>query len=107
RSAREALAAPGMAGGASMAPRGRTLSAVTTQPTAHDGTTILVTGAGGDLGRAVIRQLLAAGGRVVALDRDPAALRALADAHGDAVLTREADVGEGGDVDTAFAWALA
>jgi NAD(P)-dependent dehydrogenase (short-subunit alcohol dehydrogenase family) len=90
-----------------MASRARTLSDVPTQHPAHDGRTVLVTGAGGDLGRAVIRHLVAAGGRVVALDRDPAALLALADAHGSAVLTRQADVGEEGDVDAAFAWALA
>jgi NAD(P)-dependent dehydrogenase (short-subunit alcohol dehydrogenase family) len=80
---------------------------VTAQPTLHEGRTVLVTGAAGDLGRAVTRRLLATGGRVVALDRDSEALRALADAHGGTVATRPVDVGDEGDVDAAFAWALA
>jgi NAD(P)-dependent dehydrogenase (short-subunit alcohol dehydrogenase family) len=68
---------------------------------------VLVTGAGGDLGRAVCRGLVDAGARVVAVDRDEAALSALERELGRAVMVHGADVASEPEVDAAFAWAHA
>ena len=57
------------------------------------GTTI-VTGATRGIGRAVVQTILEAGGRVVGLARDEAALGALADEHGDRVRTVRAELGD-------------
>ncbi len=66
---------------------------------------VLVTGAGGDLGRAVCGQLIDDGARVAAIDRDQEALGALARDLGSAVVVRVADVTAEDEVDAAFAWA--
>lgn len=47
---------------------------------------VLITGAAGGIGRAMVAAVLAAGHRVAALDRDAAALSALMDAHPGAAL---------------------
>lgn len=46
------------------------------------GKTFVVVGGAGRIGRAIVGAVLAAGGRVVALDTDAAGLRALTDTHG-------------------------
>ncbi|AIV75469.1 3-beta hydroxysteroid dehydrogenase/isomerase family protein [Burkholderia pseudomallei] len=48
--------------------------------------TTLITGAAGGIGQALVRGFLAAGDRVLALDRDRAALAAFVDALGDAAV---------------------
>ena len=53
---------------------------------ALEGKTAVVTGAASGIGLASTEAMLAAGARVVMVDRDDAALRAQAQAHGDAVL---------------------
>lgn len=58
------------------------------------GKTALVTGAGGGIGAAVVAALAEAGARVVAFDRDRAALDRLAAAHGPACDPVEADLGD-------------
>ena len=56
--------------------------------------TVIVTGATRGIGRAVVEAVLGAGGRVVGLARDRAALDALAGEHGDRVRTVGADLGD-------------
>ncbi len=59
------------------------------------GRTVLVTGAGGGLGRAVARRFATAGACIVALDKDEAALSALAaelESHGQPCLAAGCDV---------------
>ena len=58
------------------------------------GRAVLVTGAAGDIGRAVCDRLLRAGARIVALDRDAGGLDALRSTHGADVRTRCADVAD-------------
>jgi D-sorbitol dehydrogenase (acceptor) len=67
------------------------------------GRAVVVTGAGSGIGAEVARQLLAAGARVVAVDRDPEALEAFAATGGDAVLTAAVDVTDEEQVRHAFA----
>jgi NAD(P)-dependent dehydrogenase (short-subunit alcohol dehydrogenase family) len=71
------------------------------------GRAVLVTGAAGDIGRAACERLLREGARVVALDRDEAALHALQATYGNGLRARRADVTDEHAVDEAFAWALA
>jgi NAD(P)-dependent dehydrogenase (short-subunit alcohol dehydrogenase family) len=51
-----------------------------------DGKVVLITGAGGEIGRATARLMAARGARIVAVDRDNAALEALAAELGEALL---------------------
>ncbi|MGY2938201.1 NADP-dependent 3-hydroxy acid dehydrogenase YdfG [Bradyrhizobium sp. GM6.1] len=51
-----------------------------------DGKVAAVTGAASGIGLASTEAMLAAGARVVMVDRDEAALKALRDKHGDAVI---------------------
>lgn len=65
-----------------------------------DGRVALVTGAGQGIGEAVTRALVAQGARVVAVDRNSAAVRALAARFPDGqVVGRELDVTDGAAVD--------
>jgi NAD(P)-dependent dehydrogenase (short-subunit alcohol dehydrogenase family) len=56
------------------------------------GKTILVTGAGGGLGRALCQQLVKAGAQVVALDLDPDGLQSLANQVPENLLTIQCDI---------------
>jgi len=67
------------------------------------GRAVVVTGAGSGIGAEVARELLAAGARVVAMDRDRGALEALAASGGDAVLTAAVDVTDEDQVGHALA----
>jgi len=66
------------------------------------GTTVLLTGAAGRLGRVIARHLLRAGASVAALDADPSGL----DASGDALRLYRADLTDEADVERAFREAL-
>ncbi|MFR9800853.1 SDR family NAD(P)-dependent oxidoreductase [Pseudonocardia sp. RS010] len=66
----------------------------------------LVTGASGDIGSAVARGLVAEGARVTLVDRDAAAVTALAAELGAAARGVEADVTVEADVERAFAAAV-
>jgi NAD(P)-dependent dehydrogenase (short-subunit alcohol dehydrogenase family) len=70
---------------------------------AQEDRTVLVTGAGGTLGSAVCRHLVAVGTRVVAVDRDDDALGFLRAELGDRVSMQIADVTDEADVVRAFA----
>jgi len=75
---------------------------------AHDfrGSVAVVTGAAGDLGSAVVAQLLAAGAFVVAVDIDPAGLenlRAALEAPPGALVTAVADVRDSASMEVAVA----
>jgi NAD(P)-dependent dehydrogenase (short-subunit alcohol dehydrogenase family) len=66
---------------------------MTQKESALAGQTALVTGAGGDIGQAMVRSLQGRGAFVVAVDRDSRALRDLAQNRGQAgLLTLEGDV---------------
>ena len=67
------------------------------------GTTALVTGAAGGIGRALVGALTARGARVKATDRDAAGLAALAAACGVEIL--EADLADDDGLDRLLAWA--
>jgi NAD(P)-dependent dehydrogenase (short-subunit alcohol dehydrogenase family) len=68
--------------------------------------TVLVTGATGALGRAVVRRFLLAGSRVLAVDRDGAALAALeATVPGGTLVGRAADLTDAASTAEAFDWA--
>jgi NAD(P)-dependent dehydrogenase (short-subunit alcohol dehydrogenase family) len=74
-----------------------------------DGKTVLVTGAGGGLGRAVALRFAAPGAHVVALDKDAAAVESLRtelEASGRACLARSCDVTDAGSCSTAVAMAV-
>jgi NAD(P)-dependent dehydrogenase (short-subunit alcohol dehydrogenase family) len=74
-----------------------------------DGKTVLVTGAGGGLGRAVAVRFASAGARVVALDKDAAAvesLRSELEASGRACLAVPGDVTDAGSCQAAVARAV-
>jgi NAD(P)-dependent dehydrogenase (short-subunit alcohol dehydrogenase family) len=57
-----------------------------------DGRTCMVTGASGGMGAAIVRTLVDAGARVVATDRDEAALGSLAAALGSSVIAHAGDI---------------
>jgi NAD(P)-dependent dehydrogenase (short-subunit alcohol dehydrogenase family) len=68
---------------------------MTPAQSSYEGRTVLVTGAGGGLGRAVARRFAAAGARIVALDKDAAAVSALAgelESRGQSCLAAGCDV---------------
>lgn len=66
------------------------------------GRSVLVTGGAGAIGRAIVGRFLAAGSRVIVLDRDEQAMAALADEVPGAVLYLHADVADPDQVDGAF-----
>jgi 3-oxoacyl-[acyl-carrier protein] reductase len=68
-----------------------------------DAQTVVVTGAGSGLGRAVCRRFAALGSRVVAIDVRAASLAALRDEVGPALVTSACDVARWPDVERAFA----
>jgi len=57
-----------------------------------EGKSVVLTGAGAGIGRAVVHRYVAEGARVVAVDRDAAGVRSLHEEFGDAVLPLTADV---------------
>src|SRR5262249_37988374 len=57
-----------------------------------EGEVALITGAGAGIGRAVVDRYVAEGARVCAMDYVPERLEAIAAAHGDRVITVQADV---------------
>ena len=65
-----------------------------------DGKVGVVTGAASGIGLASTGALVAAGSRVVAVDRDDAGLQALRDTHGDAVIPLRIDLLDPGDCAT-------
>jgi len=68
------------------------------------GRTVLVTGGGRGIGLEMTRQLAAKGARVVVVGRDADALAAVTAELGDAVATRQADLGAPGAVPLLAAW---
>lgn len=64
-----------------------------------DDALVVLTGAAGGIGRATTSQLVALGARVVAIDKSRSGLEALARMHGEAVVTHEADLGDGDRID--------
>lgn len=66
------------------------------------GRSVLVTGGAGAIGRAIVGRFLAAGSRVIVLDRDEQAMASLADEVPGAVLYLHADVADPDQVDGAF-----
>lgn len=65
--------------------------------------TVLVVGAAGRIGSAVVDAVLSAGGRAIALDTDAAGLQTLADAHGtDALVCGSVDMVDRESVDRAL-----
>lgn len=66
------------------------------------GRSVLITGGAGAIGRAIVGRFLAAGSRVIVLDRDEQALAALAGEVPGAVLYLHADVADPDQVDGAF-----
>ena len=71
-----------------------------------EGKIALVTGAAGGIGAAIVAALAAAGARVVAFDRDAAALERLASVHGAACDPVRADLGDAAALAAATAAAL-
>lgn len=66
--------------------------------------TVLVVGAAGRIGRAIVGAVLSAGGRAIALDTDDAGLRALAESHGaDALDCATVDIVDRASIDRALA----
>ena len=61
-------------------------------------TTVVVTGAGSGMGRSSAIAFVKAGWRTIGIDRDPAALAALADELGDAFVACVADVTDAGQI---------
>ena len=57
-----------------------------------DGEVAVITGAGSGLGRALVDRFVAEGARVVAVDRAPDRVAAVADAHGGSVAGVVGDV---------------
>lgn len=66
------------------------------------GRSVLVTGGAGAIGRAIVGRFLAAGSRVIVLDRDEQAMAALADEVPGVALYLQADVADPDQVDGAF-----
>lgn len=70
--------------------------------------TVLVVGAAGRIGKTVVGAVLAAGGRVVALDNDDTGLRALAQSHGsDALHCSTVNIADRASIEEALAEAHA
>jgi D-sorbitol dehydrogenase (acceptor) len=67
-----------------------------------DGRVIVVTGAGGAIGAEVVRECVDAGGRVVALDRDPDGIEALAAERPGLVLPIACDITDAASVESAL-----
>ncbi len=63
------------------------------------GRTVLITGAAGGLGRAIVQQLIASGRRVVLVDRDAAALQKLASEIGPDTHPLQLDITDAANVD--------
>jgi len=59
-----------------------------------EGRLAVVTGAGGAIGSACVDRLVAAGGRVFMIDRDPASMEPASDRHGDLVSAVTLDLGD-------------
>ncbi|SDR97843.1 SDR family NAD(P)-dependent oxidoreductase [Agrococcus carbonis] len=70
-----------------------------------EGRVAIVTGAGGGIGAATVRLLLAEGARVVAVERTPGAASALADEQGDRIAVLERDLLDDATPDEAVALA--
>jgi NAD(P)-dependent dehydrogenase (short-subunit alcohol dehydrogenase family) len=80
---------------------GETARAVAEKVPGLVGKRVLVTGAGGAIGGAVVEHMLAAGARVVASDRSAKSLQGIVDRFGDNITTVVADVSDPGDMSAA------